>query len=129
MGPWWRVFRTWRIHVLLDASTRYLRMLARDLHRSSGNPVFMRVKTNPPPFTMRLCPAFVNRKTDICSVFSLFFQDFSQFPWFYAGFRKTRVEKAHKPFVVSPNKINPRDLSRDKANFETYSKSQTTAAF
>ena len=79
MGPWWRVFRTWRIHVLLDASTRYLRMLVRDLHRSSGNPVFMRVKTNPPPFTMRLCPSFVNRKTDICSVFGLFFQDFSQF--------------------------------------------------
>jgi hypothetical protein len=113
---------------VVSASLRIHVLLAR-FPWSSGNPVFMRVKTNPPPFTMRLCPAFVNRKTDICSVFSLFFQDFSQFPWFYAGFRKTRVEKANKPFVVSPNKINPRDLSRDKANFETYSKSQTTAAF
>ncbi len=31
---------------------------------------------------MRLCPAFVNRKTDICSVFGLFFQDFPQFHGF-----------------------------------------------
>jgi hypothetical protein len=47
----------------------------------------MRVKMNPPPFTMRLWPAFVNGKTRICSVFGLFFQDLSQFPWFFLDFR------------------------------------------
>src|ERR1700677_1913727 len=70
-------------------------MLVRNLHRSSGNPVFMRVKTNPPPFTMRLCPAFVNRKTDICSVFGLFFQDFYQFHGFSLDLC---------PFPYKPNK-------------------------
>src|SRR5271154_5502999 len=34
-------------------------------------------KNDPPPFTMRLCPAFVNGKTAICSVFGLFLHDFS----------------------------------------------------
>jgi hypothetical protein len=28
---------------------------------------------------MRLCPAFVNRKTEICSVFGLFLPHFAQF--------------------------------------------------
>src|ERR1700691_4540882 len=70
-------------------------MLVRNLHRSSGNPVFMRVRTNPPPFTMRLCPAFVNRKTDICSVFGLFLQDFSEFHGFSLDLR---------PFPYKPNK-------------------------
>jgi hypothetical protein len=46
----------------------------------------MRVKTNPPPFTMRLCLTFVNRKTEICSVFGAFFQDFAQFHRFSSDF-------------------------------------------
>jgi hypothetical protein len=43
-------------------------------------------ETNPPPFTMRLCAAFVNRKTVICSVFGAFFPYFSRFQWFLAEF-------------------------------------------
>jgi hypothetical protein len=35
---------------------------------------------------MRLCAAFVNRKTVICSVFGAFFPYFSRFPWFLAEF-------------------------------------------
>jgi hypothetical protein len=54
-------------------------------------------KTNPPPFTMRLCPAFVNGKTEICSVFVLFFQDLSQFPGFYGDFAIS-VEKSKEAF-------------------------------
>jgi hypothetical protein len=77
MGSWWRCFRTWRIHVLLDASPGTFGCSCETCIDRQENPVFMRVKTNPPPFTMRLCPAFVNRKTAICSVFGLFFQDFS----------------------------------------------------
>jgi hypothetical protein len=38
-------------------------------------------ETNPPPFTMRLCVAFVNRKTAICSVFGEFLPYFSRFTW------------------------------------------------
>src|ERR1700733_8418309 len=60
-------------------------------HQSSGNPVFMRVKTNPPPFTMRLCLTFVNRKTEICSVFGAFFQDFAQFHRFSSDFSVRRA--------------------------------------
>jgi hypothetical protein len=35
---------------------------------------------------MRLCAAFVNRKTVICSVFGAFFPYFSRFQWFLAEF-------------------------------------------
>jgi hypothetical protein len=41
--------------------------------------VFMRIKTNPQPFTMRLCLAFVNCKTENCAIFALFFLHFSYF--------------------------------------------------
>jgi hypothetical protein len=54
-------------------------------------------ETNPPPFTMRLCAAFVNRKTVICSVFGAFFPYFSRFPWFLAEFGEiTGTQRSHR---------------------------------
>jgi hypothetical protein len=46
---------------------------------------------------MRLCAAFVNRKTVICSVFGAFFPDFSRFPWFLAEFGEiTGTQRSHR---------------------------------
>jgi hypothetical protein len=72
--------------------------------------VFMRVKTNPQPFTMRLCLAFVNGKTDNCSVFPLFFLNFSQFCQFEAKQRPPlfSTEVTSGVFIASTSGLSSR---------------------
>src|ERR1700685_4238531 len=47
MGPWWRCFRHWRIHVLLDASPGTFGCSCENLHRSSGKPSVYAGKNEP----------------------------------------------------------------------------------
>jgi hypothetical protein len=46
------------------------------LAAAAGKPVFMRVRENPPPFTLRLLKSFVNSKSPVSTGFLRFSQVF-----------------------------------------------------